>query len=90
MDFKVFAVAFGAIFLAELADKTQFIGLCLSGKTGRPFSVWAGSVAAYMIITILTVLAGALLGKCLKPEVVKYAGGVLFIIAGILMFLGKL
>jgi len=90
MDFKVFTAAFAAILVAELADKTQLIGLCLSAKSGRPFSVWAGSVAAYMIVTVVTVAAGAMLGKYLKPDLVRYVGAILFICIGILMFLGKL
>jgi len=90
MDFKVFTAAFAAILVAELADKTQLIGLCLSAKSGRPFSVWAGSVAAYMIVTVVTVAAGAMLGKYLKPDLVRYVGAILFICIGILMFFGKL
>ncbi len=90
MDWKIFLTAFGAIFVAEMADKTQVIGLCLSGKSGKPLSVWAGSVAAYMLVTVVTVMLGAVLGKYIKPEVVKYVGGIIFVFIGILMFLGKL
>ncbi|MCK9267011.1 TMEM165/GDT1 family protein [bacterium] len=90
MDFKIFVMAFGAIFFAELADKTQLIGLCLSGKTGRPLLVWAGSVGAYIIVTGLTVLIGAHLGKCLKVEIIKYFGGALFVLLGALMLFGKI
>ncbi len=90
MDFKILGVAFMSILAAELADKTQLIGLSLSAKSGKPLSVWLGSVAAYMIITVVTVIAGALLARCFKPEVVKYTGAALFIVIGILMFLGKL
>lgn len=90
MDLKVFAAAFAAIFLAELADKTQLIGLVLSAKSGRPFSVWAGSVGAYMIITVVTVAVGAMFARYLKPDIVRYAGGALFVAMGILMLFGKL
>ena len=90
MDFKIFIATFGVIFIAELADKTQLIGLCLSGKTGKPFLVWAGSVMAYIVVTALTVIIGASLGKCLKLEVIKYVAGSLFIVAGMLILLGKL
>ncbi len=90
MDFKIMGVAFMSILIAELADKTQLIGLCLSAKSGKPLSVWLGSVTAYMIITVVTVLAGALLARYIKPEIVKYTGAALFIVIGILMFIGKL
>ncbi|MDD5617856.1 MAG: TMEM165/GDT1 family protein [Candidatus Omnitrophica bacterium] len=89
MDWKIFFATFTAIFFAELADKTQLVGIGMSAKTGKPFAVLAGSIAAYAVVTVLSVLIGVTLGKHLKPEVVKYAGASLFIIIGILMFLDK-
>lgn len=90
MDWKVFVATFGAIFLAELADKTQLVGIGMSAKSGRPFTVWLGSVSAYIIVTAISVLIGVTLGKYIKPEIIKYCGGSLFIIIGILMFLGRI
>ena len=90
MDCKTFGIAFLAILVAELADKTQLIGITLSAKSGRPFSVWLGSVAAYMIITLLTVIVGSVLAKYIKPEIIKYTGAVIFIVMGILMLLEKI
>jgi len=89
MDWKIFLTTFTAIFLAELADKTQLVGIGMSAKTGRPFVVLAGSVAAYVLVTIFSVLIGVALGKYLKPELIRYAGASIFIIIGILMFLDK-
>lgn len=80
---------FGAVFLAELADKTQLVGIGMAAKSGRPFAVWAGSVAAYIIVTMFSVFLGAMLGKYIKPEFIRYAGATLFIIIGVLIFLGK-
>lgn len=85
MDWKICMAAFSAVFVAELADKTQMVGLGLSAKTGKPFSVWLGSVCAYVVVTMLTVAAGALLGKYLKPDLIRYIGAGLFIILGVLM-----
>lgn len=90
MSWKIFLAAFGAIFLAELADKTQLVGIGMSAKTGKPLIVWLGSVSAYIIITAISVLIGATLGKYIKPELIRYCGAVLFIIIGILMFMGKI
>ncbi|MFH1784135.1 MAG: TMEM165/GDT1 family protein [bacterium] len=89
MDWKVLWVTFGAVFLAELADKTQLVGISMSAKSGKPLSVWLGSVSAYIIITAVTVLIGATLGRYIKPEIIKYTGGTLFVLIGILMLLGK-
>ena len=90
MDFKVFFVTFGAIFLAELADKTQLVGIGMSAKSGKPLAVWLGSVSAYIIVTAISVLIGALAGKYIKPEFIRYLGASVFLIIGVLMFAGKL
>jgi putative Ca2+/H+ antiporter (TMEM165/GDT1 family) len=90
MGWKVFLSTFTAIFLAELADKTQLVGIGISAKTGKPFYVWLGSVSAYIIVTAISVVIGASLGKHIKPEIIRYAGASVFMLIGILMFFGKL
>ncbi len=90
MDLKIFFATFGAIFLAELADKTQLVGINMTAKSGKPLTVWLASVSAYVIVTLFSVLIGATLGKYLKPEFIRYAGALIFVIIGILMFTGKL
>jgi putative Ca2+/H+ antiporter (TMEM165/GDT1 family) len=90
MDWKIFMATFTAVFFAELADKTQFVGIGMSAKSGKPLTVWLGSISAYIIVTAISVLIGATLGRYLRPELVRYTGASLFIIIGILMFLGKI
>jgi len=90
MDWKIFLATFGAVFLAELADKTQLVGIGMSAKSGKPLTVWFGSVAAYVIVTAVTVLIGATLGKYIKPDLIRYVGASLFMLIGALMFLGKI
>ena len=89
MDWKIFLATFGAVFFAELADKTQVVGIGMVAKTGKPLSVWFGSISAYIIVTAVSVLLGALLSKFIKPELIKYVAGTLFMIIGILMLWGK-
>jgi len=90
MDCRIFFATFGAIFFAELADKTQLVGISMSAKSGRPLSVWLGSISAYIIVTAISVLIGTTLGKYIRPEIIKYTGAAIFVIIGILMFAGKL
>lgn len=90
MDWKVFAATFGAVFLAELADKTQLVGIGMASKTGKPVSVLVGSVCAYIIITAISVSFGAVAAKFVKPEVIKYFAAFFFVLIGILMFWGKI
>ncbi|MBU0581076.1 MAG: TMEM165/GDT1 family protein [Candidatus Margulisbacteria bacterium] len=90
MDWKIFMATFTAIFFAELADKTQLVGISMSAKSGKPFVVLLGSVVAYIVITAISVLIGATVGKYIKPEIIRYAGASIFILIGLLIFLGKL
>ena len=90
MDYKILFTTFVAVFCAELADKTQLVGIGIAAKSGKPLSVWLGSVSAYIIVTAISVLIGAVFGKYIQPEFIKYSGALLFIIVGILIFLGKI
>jgi len=90
MDWKIFTATFGMIFLAELADKTQLVGIGMAGKSGKPIVVWLGSVAGYMVVTAISVIIGAALSNYIKPELIRMVGATLFIIMGILMLAGKL
>ncbi len=90
MDFKVILATFAAVLVAELADKTQLVGIGMASKTLKPVSVFVGSVAAYAIITGVSVLVGAVVGKHLNPIYLRYGGAILFIILGVLMFFDRL
>jgi Ca2+/H+ antiporter, TMEM165/GDT1 family len=90
MDWKIFLGTFSAIFVAELADKTQLVSIGMSAKSGKPLTVWFGSVSAYILVTAISVLIGALLSKYIKPELMRYIGASLFVIIGVLMFWGKI
>ena len=86
MDWKIFFATFAAVFVAELADKTQFVGIGMASKTGKPASVWLGSVAAYAVVTVLSVTIGAVLGSYLKPEMIRYMASFLFALMAVLIF----
>jgi putative Ca2+/H+ antiporter (TMEM165/GDT1 family) len=90
MDLKVFLATLSAIFFAELADKTQLVGLTMASKTGKPFSVFLGSLAGYALVTLISVVIGTLLAKYVKPDFIRYGGATAFVAIGILMFFNKL
>ena len=90
MDLRVMVATFGAIFMAELADKTQLVGIGMASKTLKPVSVFLGSVAAYAVITAISVFLGAVLGERVNPVYMKYAGAALFILLGVLMFFDRI
>jgi len=85
MNWEVFVATFGAVFFAELADKTQLVGIGMAAKTGKPVAVWLGSVSAYIVVTVISVFLGALMAKFIRPELIRYIGASLFIFIGVLM-----
>ena len=90
MGWKIFLATFTAVFFAELADKTQLVGINMAAKSGKPLTVWIGSVLAYAVVTVLSVFLGAILAKYIKPELIRYIGASLFIIIGVLIFWGRI
>jgi Ca2+/H+ antiporter, TMEM165/GDT1 family len=89
MDWKVFWVTFGTIFLAEMGDKTQLAALTMSAETRMPVSVFAGASAALCLVTLLGVAFGSFLPHLIPQDLLKKIAGASFIIIGILVLLGK-
>ena len=89
MDWKIFWVTFGTVFLAEMGDKTQLAALTMTAETRTPVSVFAGACVALCLATFFGVLAGALLAQWLPQALVKKLAGLAFIFIGVLIFLGK-
>jgi len=88
MDWKVAATAFGAVFLAELGDKTQLAALTLSASTRQPLGVFLGASAALVVVTLLGVVAGAVLGEVLPLDIIRTVAAVAFIAIGVAMLAG--
>lgn len=82
MDWKVAAVSFGIVFLAELGDKTQLAALALTGKSGNPLAVFIGAGLALLAATFLGVAAGAAFQKALPERAVEIGSAVLFLAVG--------
>ena len=90
MDWKIFFATLSAIFFAELADKTQLVGITMASKTGKPLSVFLGSLAGYALVTLISVIIGTILSKYIKPEIIRYTGATAFVVIGLLMFFNRL
>jgi putative Ca2+/H+ antiporter (TMEM165/GDT1 family) len=89
MDWKVFWVTFGTIFLAEMGDKTQLAALTMSAETRLPLSVFLGASAALCLVTLLGVALGGLASQWLPEGLLKKIAGASFVVIGGLMLLGK-
>ena len=84
VDLAVIAIAFGAIFVVELPDKTFVAALVLSTRY-RPFPVWVGVGLAFLIQTVIACTVGGLV--TLLPHVVVEVVACLIFLAGAVLLL---
>jgi putative Ca2+/H+ antiporter (TMEM165/GDT1 family) len=84
MDLAVIAIAFAAIFVVELPDKTFIAALVLSTRY-RPLAVWLGVGLAFGVQTVVAVTAGAL-ATLLPDVVIKSVAAAIFLIGAVVLF----
>ena len=85
MDWKLFFMTFGVVFLAELGDKTQLAALSLTTSgNGGPWTVFIAASTALVCSTALAVLCGSFLAAYINEKYIRIASAVLFIILGII------
>ena len=84
MNFGNALVVFGAIFLAELPDKTMLATLMLSTRFRRRIPTWIGVSCGYLVHVALAVTLGSALSR-LPATPVQVAVGLLFVVGGLVM-----
>ena len=85
-----FWTTFGALFLAEMGDKTQLAAITLAAQTRSPLSVFLGAALALALVSLIGVGVGAVLGEYLPENVLRKVSAAAFIVIGVLMLLGKM
>lgn len=89
MDWKTLATTFGAVFVAELGDKTQLATLSLSSGNVSRLAVFIGSAGALVCTSLIAVLAGDAITRYIPPQWIRRAAGAIFIALGLLYILKK-
>ena len=84
MDLAVIAIAFGAIFVVELPDKTFVAALVLATRY-RPAAVWVGVGLAFLVQTLIAVTVGQVV-TFLPHAVVETVALVIFLAGAVLLF----
>nr|WP_300053945.1 TMEM165/GDT1 family protein [uncultured Nocardioides sp.] len=84
IDPLVVALAFGAIFVVELPDKTFIATLVMSTKM-RPLFVWIGVGLAFMVQTAVAVGIGKA-ASFLPEQLIHTVAAVMFLIGAIILF----
>ncbi len=84
MDFKVLLTVFGAVFIAELGDKTQLATLLFAAdKQVSKLAVFAGASLALVLASAIGVVLGATISQYVSQKHLHYAAGLGFIAIGI-------
>lgn len=87
---KAFLKAFSLVFLAEMGDKTQLAVFAMAASTGaHKGMVYVGAILAFLLTTAIAVAAGDVVMRVVPALYIRLAAGSLFILFGILLFIGK-
>ncbi len=89
MDWQVFWITFGTVFLAEMGDKTQLAALTLTADKKTPVAVFAGASLALCLATLLGVLFGGIISQYVPEHIIKKLAGLAFVVIGVLILWGK-
>lgn len=90
MDWRTFLTTFGALFLAEMGDKTQLAVFSLTARSRSPYAVFLGASAALVVVTLIGVLFGGLVNDLVPPRYLRLGAGVLFLGIGVYTILEAL
>jgi putative Ca2+/H+ antiporter (TMEM165/GDT1 family) len=83
MDLKIFFTIFGAVFIAELGDKTQLATLLFAAdKDVSKLTVFLAASAALIAATAIGVLAGSLLTAYISERTLSHIAGTGFMLIG--------
>lgn len=85
MDLRIVATVFGALFLAELGDKTQLAVISLVAAGQPAIAVFTGASLALVASTAMAVLGGEGLLRLIPAEVLQLIAAAIFIIVGVLV-----
>lgn len=84
MEWIVFFLVFGILFLGELGDKTQLIIFNLSLEHEKPYKVGIGATLGFAVIVTIGVFFGIVITKIIPISIIAIVSGIVFIIIGIL------
>lgn len=83
------AAAFG-FFLAEFGDRTQFITFALAARYDSLLLAAAGATLGIVAASVPAAVLGPELARVLPVRALRYGGGALFLLVGLIVGLGAL
>jgi putative Ca2+/H+ antiporter (TMEM165/GDT1 family) len=73
---------FPVIFIGELPDKTMLASVVMATR-GKPFSVWLGAAAAFLVHVVIATTIGVALFRVLPPRVLDGVVAVMFLVGAV-------
>ena len=83
MNWRLFGLAFGTLFLAELGDKTQLAVFTLVSQYRQPVPIFLGASLALVAVTLIGALFGETVARYVPPAMLQTAAGLLFVAIGL-------
>ncbi len=85
MEWIIFLIVFGILFLGELGDKTQLIVFNLAIEQDfRPYKVGIGATLGFAVIVTVGVFFGIVITRFIPLSTITFVSGIIFITVGIL------
>jgi Ca2+/H+ antiporter, TMEM165/GDT1 family len=88
MEWKLFFMTFGSVFLAELGDKTQLATLMFSTQAKKPVIIFIAAASALVLSTLIAVVAGRFVAEHVPERTLKIVAGVGFVAIGVWLLVG--
>ena len=89
IDMRGFLTTFGAVFVAELGDKTQLATLSMSAGATSKWTVFLGSAMALCATSAIAVLGGALISRVVSPLWLRRIAGGVFVALGLVYMFSR-
>lgn len=84
MEWKLLATVFAAVFVAEMADKTQLVTMLFAAdREVSKWTVFLGSASALVLTSAIGVAAGTLLAQVINVKMMSILAGAGFIVIGL-------
>ncbi|MDP2367248.1 TMEM165/GDT1 family protein [Rhodoferax sp.] len=79
-------IAFCAFFVAEMADRTQFVTITMTTSGGNIYADWLGSALGLVLANVIALILVTLAGKRIPKLQLMYGAAVLFLMSAVWMF----
>jgi putative Ca2+/H+ antiporter (TMEM165/GDT1 family) len=84
MEWVIFFLTFGILFLGELGDKTQLIVFNIALEHEKPYKVGIGATLGFAAIVTIGVFCGLIVPNFIPLAIITIASGIVFIAIGII------